>query len=215
MKSRRQLNRLTLANTIEDNIWLINKRFAPNFVAPLETTRGLDEVSSVLQEPTHAFDIAFAMNLSLWPAMFRFALGEGDIDVWGKSGRASDMDGSTFHHAAEALARGRSRDIPFAVNIQGLPHAAGSLIEATGVLHQAVMRGWTSKSAEVIQIYRPLSGENPTQEQVATQLGQSQQAISEAIRRGHLSELALAQDTIRLVLGPRTRYSRSGTEQET
>lgn len=212
-KSRKQSNRSALAEQIEDVIRQINERFASNFVASLETTRGLDEVSSLLQEPTHAFDIAFAINLSLWPAMFRFGLGDGDIDVWGKSGRASDMDGSAFHHAAEALARGRSRDIPFSINIQGLPNAAGSLIEAAGVLHQAVMRDWTSKSADVIRIYRPLSGENPTQEQLAARLGQSQQAISEAIRRGHLSELTLAQDTIRVVLGSRTRRLQFETAQ--
>ena len=214
IKSRMQSNRSALAEQIEDVIWQINEHFAPDIVAPLETTRGLDEVSSLLQEPTHAFDIAFALNLSLWPAMFRFGLGDGDIDVWGKSGRASDMDGSAFHHAAEALALGRDRDISFTTNIQGLPHATQSLIEAAGVLHQAVMRDWTPKSAEVIRIYRPLSGENPTQEQVAAQLDQSQQAISDAIRRGHLSDLTLAQDAIRLVLGSRTQYFQFGTEQK-
>lgn len=201
-KSRKQTGRRLLAEQIEDVILLVNEHFAQDLLAPLETTRGLDEVSSLLREPTHAFDIVRSVNLMLWPATFRFGLGEGTIDVWGHSGRASDMDGTAFHRAADALERGRKSDTLFSVNIHSLPHETEGLIEAAGRLYQAVMRDWTASSARAIRAYRPVARqtETLTQGQVAARLGQSQQAVSDAVRRGHLEELTSAEGAIRQAL---------------
>jgi hypothetical protein len=201
-KSRKQTERPVLAEQIEEVIRLVNDRFAQDFLAPLETTRGLDEVSSLLKEPIHAFDIVRSVNVLLWPATFRFGLGEGTVDVWGNNRRASDMDGPAFHRAADALERGRKSDTIFSVDMYDLPHVTTSLIEASGRLYQAVMRDWTASSARAIRIYRPVDRQagTLTQERVAAHLGQSQQAVSDAIRRGHLEELTSAEDAIRLAL---------------
>lgn len=207
VKSRERPNRSALAEQIEDVIREVNRLFAHDFVAPIETTRGLDEVSALLHAPDNAFDIVYSVNLLLWPAMFRFGLGSGGIDVWGQSGRASDMDGPAFHHAADALARGRHNGIPLSVNIHLLQTATERLIEASGILSQAVMREWTPKTARAIRTYRPISGASPTQRQVAAQLGQTQQALSEAIRSGHLRELTVARTAIQSALSSHAQAS--------
>lgn len=199
-RSRRKAERALLAEHIEAMKRQVNDRFAHAFVAPLETTRGLDEVSSLLQRPAHAFDIVSSVNLLLWPATFRFALGEGTVDVWGHSGRASDMDGPAFHHAADALTRGRNKNLLFSVKVQDLSPGLGDLLEAAASLHHAVTHDWTANIARTIQLYRPGTGETPTQEQVATQLGQTQQAVSDAVRRGHLTELTSIEYAVRQVL---------------
>lgn len=207
IKSRKQPNRLALAKQIEDVLQKINRLFAKDLVAPLETTRGLDELSALLRTPDHAFDIVYSMNVLLWPSMFRFGLGSGGIDVWGDDGRASDMDGPAFHLAADALARGRHGDTPFAVNIHALSDTTQNLIEASGQLSQAVMRDWTPKTARAIRTYRPISGASPTQKQAAAQLGHSQQALSEAIRSGHLHELTVTRTAIQSALSSNAKAS--------
>lgn len=198
--SRKQPSRSNLAVQVEHVLHTVNHHFRPVFLAPLETTRGLDEVSALLHEPDRAFDIVYFVNLLLWPAMFRFGLGNGTIDVWGSSGRASDMDGPAFHYAADALDRGSHEDILFSVNLHLSRTDTEHLIEASGILSQAVMRDWTPKIARAIREYRPLNGASPTQKQVAAQIGQSQQALSQAIRSGHLSELTMARNAIQHAL---------------
>jgi len=119
VQSRREHQRAALAQQIEHALRTANEQFITDWIAPLETTRGLDEVSSLLRTPRHAFDAAMTVNLHVWPARFRFALAHGSVDVGDPGDPASDFDGPAFHRAADSLDRTRRQRKPLAIDIRG------------------------------------------------------------------------------------------------
>jgi hypothetical protein len=189
--SRRAPARRTLGRRLEDVLAACAREFA--WRAPLMSTRGLDELSGVLAAPAPAFDVCAWLNEALWPQRFRFALACGGIDVAPDSTAAADMDGPAFHLAADALARARAADLPFAVNLPGRDGAACALIEALGTLHGAMTAQWTPGAARAMLALRQAG----TQREAAKALGITQQAISRALRRARQHELDAARTAVR------------------
>lgn len=203
VKSRQVQERKALGQRIEAALSKLTKmnKDGPVWLAPPVTTRGIDEISGVLHSPEHAFDIVVRLNLAIWPQRFRFALGAGEIDVGVKSNNASDMDGSAFHLASDALARGRKNDLGFMVSIPDQPTENCQLLEAAAHLHETFMRAWTPREMQAVAAYR----RHGHQADAARQLGVSQQAISDALRRAGMKEMSNAEDAIRAWLGHLTR----------
>lgn len=193
--SREAPRRSALAERIEQVLTAVNDAHRDEWIAPLESTRGIDEVSAVLRRRKHAFDIIAAVNLALWPQRFRFALADGPLDVTGPS--ASDMDGPAFHGAADALARARDEHLTLAVAFEGTTVAQQRMAESTAELHQTLVAGWTEQIATTIRFRRPPGRAQRTQAEVAAMLGNTQQAVSDSLRRGHLRALIRAEDTLR------------------
>src|SRR5437899_7796707 len=121
IRSRAVRERRKMAQRVEAQIRLVNRRWRDAWVAPLTTTRGIDEFSGVLREARPAFDIFVFLNAALHPARFRAALASGTVDVAAQSRDAASMDGPAFHRAADALAQARRRGQPFAIAIEGAP----------------------------------------------------------------------------------------------
>ncbi|MBP7149453.1 MAG: hypothetical protein KBD01_18145 [Acidobacteria bacterium] len=199
--SRLASDRRRLGARIEKVLRALGRTFAEDWLAPLVTTRGLDEVSGLLRRPDHAFDVAVALNLELWPRRFRVALAHGAIDVAPGSGDASAMDGPAFHAAADALERARRDDLALAVALPGLAPEAAALVEALARMHHAVVSGWSPRMAAVVAAYR----RHGTQAKVADALGITQQAVSKALRSARWPELVAAESALRAWLG---RYER-------
>ena len=193
IRSRAITERGKMAQRVEAQVRLVNRRWRDAWVAPLTTTRGMDEISGVLRDARPAFDIVVFLNAALHPARFRSALASGAVDVAPKSGDAAAMDGPAFHHAADALAQARRRGLPFVAAIEGAPLEVCGLVEATAKLHDVVSSSWTSREAEAVHIYRLVG----TQAAVARRLRITQQAVSDALSRARFSELAVAEDAIR------------------
>jgi len=191
--SRTLRERRKMAQKVEAQIRQINRRWRTAWIAPLTTTRGIDELSGVLREASPAFDIVVFLNAALHPARFRSALASGAVDVAPKSGDAAAMDGPAFHRAADALAQARRRGLPFVAAIEGEPREICGLVEATAKLHDVISSSWTSREAEAVHIYRLVG----TQAAVARRLRITQQAVSDALSRARFSDLTVAEDAIR------------------
>ncbi len=104
--SRAIRERHKMAQRVEAQIRLVNRRWRGAWIAPLTTTRGMDEISGVLREARPAFDIVVFLNSALHPARFRSALASGAVDVAPESGDAAAMDGPAFHRAAAGASQG-------------------------------------------------------------------------------------------------------------
>jgi len=193
IRSRAIRERRKMAQRVEAQVRLVNRRWRDAWVAPLTTTRGMDEISGVLRDPRPTFDIVVFLNAALHPARFRSALASGAVDVAPKSGDAAAMDGPAFHRAADALAQARRRGLPFAAAIEGEPREVCGLVEATAKLHDVVSSSWTSREAEAVHVYRLVG----TQAAVARRLRITQQAVSDALSRARFSDLTVAEDAIR------------------
>ena len=197
VSSRKAENRQKLGDLIRRCLKAINARFSNEFYGPLALTRGIDELSALLRRPRAAFDMMVAINLAVWPETFRFALAEGTIDVVGSTGRSADMDGSAFHRGADAQERARENKLMLAVHFDSRDAAETQMVEQMATLYCRLMETWTPGVAPAIRHYRPLDGSQPTQAQVARVLNCSQQAVSEAHRRGHLDVLLATERVLR------------------
>jgi len=197
LSSRAASERRQLAARIEATLAAVNEAWRGHWVAPLESTRGLDEVSGVLATRRPAFDVVTTVNVALWPHRFRFAIADGTLDVVGERGRASDMDGPAFHRTADALARARRDGLPMALALAHGDATELRMAEALAALHHTLVAGWTPTIARAIQLHRPPGGPALTQAEVARELGNTQQAVSDAHRRGHLKTLVQAEDALR------------------
>ncbi|MGH9750146.1 MAG: SatD family protein [Candidatus Polarisedimenticolia bacterium] len=193
IRSRAVAERRAMAKKVETEIRAVNRRWRDAWVAPLTTTRGIDEISGVLREARPAFDIVVFLDTALHPARFRYALASGTVDVAPASTDASAMDGPAFHRAADALAQGRRRNLPFTTAIEGEPPEVRGLVEAAARLHEAIRASWTRREAEAVYAYR-LAG---TQVAVARKLKVTQQAVSDALARARYADLVVAENAIR------------------
>ncbi|MAE68916.1 MAG: hypothetical protein CME06_00445 [Gemmatimonadetes bacterium] len=161
--------------------------------APLVPVKGIDELSGVLAQPSCAFDLALRINLAVWPHRFRFALGQGSIDVAYETRRAPAMDGTAFHRGADGLARARSEGLPFVLVAPAVSSASRGSIEALLAFHDHFMRRWTPRAVNAVRAYR----RHGSQRGAAGELGVSQQAVSDALRRAHHTLLVRAESAVR------------------
>ena len=172
---------------------VIGERFEDEWRAPLMMTGGLDRLSGVLKHPQHGFDVAVDLNLRVWPERYRIAVAAGPLHVGMNTRRAAAMHGPAFHHAAVALDRGRTNDLPFAIDLGAELRAECELAESMARLHGVIMEGWTKARARAATLYRELG----RQQEVAARLGISQQAVSEALAGAHHGRLKAAEKAMR------------------
>lgn len=194
--SREAEARHRLTEQIETALASVNGKYARDWLAELETTRGIDEISGVLRRADNAFEVVVDLNTAVWPQRFRFGFAAGMIDVVGHSRKASDMDGPAFHQAADALARAKARHQVMNLNLPQQAAETCRLLEETVRLHHTLMQGWKPKTARAVQVYRELPKERRRQAEVAGVLGLSQQAVSEAHRRAHLGKLLAVEKAV-------------------
>lgn len=191
--SRTLRERREMAKRVEAEIRQVNRRWREAWIAPLTTTRGIDEFSGALREARPAFDIVVFLNAALHPARFRCALASGIVDVAPRSGDAAAMDGPAFHRAADALEQARRDDLPFKIAIEGQPEEVSDLVESTAKLHDVISASWTRREAEAVHVYRLVG----TQAAVARRLRITQQAVSDALSRARFFDLVVGEDAIR------------------
>ncbi len=192
--SRALPDRFALARRLEGVLASLRRESARTgapWLAPLESVRGLDELSGVLHRPGPALQAVFRLTLELWPHRFRFALARGTLDVGLGSGQAGAMDGPAFHRAADALQRARREKLPLALAVPGWPREAGAVIEGALRLHAVLTAAWTPRQAETVRVWRRLN----RQREVARALGVTQPTVSEILSKARARELlALEED---------------------
>ncbi len=197
-QSRKVRNRASLSKQLERELAYLQGDKAPGrlaarghrpqpeaWLAPLESVRGIDELSGVCRTPGVALAAAFHLTLALWPHRFRFALARGPLDVGLETGEAGAIDGPAFHLAADALARAHEEKRPLTFTVPEWEPAAVAALEDAFGLHRAFTKEWTKRQREVVQAwYR-----HETQHEVAKVLGISQSTVSETLDRAHALEL--------------------------
>ncbi|WP_454048529.1 hypothetical protein [Cellulomonas sp. Marseille-Q8402] len=144
-------------------------------VLPFDRTVG-DEVQGVLADP----DLVVALALHLVRiGGWSIGIGVGGVDT-PLPASSREASGSAFIHAREAVdaAKSRSRGVPLAVRGERPDVAAEA--EAVLTLLGAVVARRTPAGWSVVD--RMTAGAAPRQEDVAADLGISQQAVSERLR---------------------------------
>jgi hypothetical protein len=157
----------------------VSTAFSSEFAAPIKLTKGIDEMSGVLQSPKPAYQICRAINDDLYPHRFRFVVVRGHLDIGIKSGDASLMDGPAFHLASKLLGEAKQRKYIYFFDM-GLSKKQESINEwltVTANLAETIVSQRSRRQREIVALYDELG----VQEEVAGRLGITQQAVSDAL----------------------------------
>lgn len=144
-------------------------------VRPFDRTVG-DEVQGIVQGPALAVDLALeVVRLGGWSV----GIGAGPVDEpLPEHSRAGS--GEAFVLARRAVERAKSRQRPVPVAVSGVRRDRAAEAEAVLTLAAAVLGKRTAGGWAAIDAWRA-AGPDATQEDVATRLGVSQQAVSQRL----------------------------------
>jgi len=189
-------DRANLSRAVQRAIEQTDDAFEDALHARAELTRGVDEISAVLHDPSLSYQICTYLNEQLHPYELRFAVVRGLIDVNVSSRDASSMDGPAFHRAADLIERARKeyRTVLFDLGLQ--PPALEEALNEIANLCHLLRKSWTDRQREAVTLYRRLG----RQDLVADSLGLTQQGISYLLSKAHWTEIRRAETWIEIVL---------------
>jgi hypothetical protein len=190
-----------LSHKIRSAIAYISREFREEFYAPIVLTRGIDELSGVLEKPDMSYKICRLLNDRIYPREFRFAIVRSTLDVAISSKNAAMMDGPAFHTAADLIQQAKNKNLYYRFNLFEFEEFDPWLSELTNLLH-ILRRGWSKQKHRVVQLYEEFGN----QETVAKKLGITQQAVSDALQKAYWKELKRAENMVDVFLEKHDYY---------
>ena len=146
--------------------------------------QGVDRVLGVGRSLRQVVSLTHDLALGVFPQALRFGVGLGSVDVGASSGDVNRMDGPALHQASDAAREAQRRRVSLVFQL-GTAHEAMkaeiAAIETNLELLQCIRDGWNDRLLQISTKYEELG----RQEDVAKDLGISQQAVSHALARGH------------------------------
>ena len=167
-------------------------RYAREFVGRLTTTKGIDEVSAVLNSPASSYSICRRLNEAIYPHMFRFAIVQGRLDIGIDTRDAGKMDGPAFHIAAALLEKAKKENIYYTFKVGGKQDYIDELLTEIANLSSILRMRRSHSQHRIIEVYN----ESENQAEVARKLQITQQAVSEAMRKASWRETRRSDDLI-------------------
>lgn len=198
--SRKVRDRVELFRAVLQAIDQTNYLFDDAFHAPAELTRGMDEISAVLRDPTFSYRICTHLNERLHPYEVRFAVVRDLIDVNVSSRDASSMDGPAFHRAADLVERARETNRALLFDLGLKPPALEEALNEVANLCSLLRRSWTNRQREAVTLYLRLG----RQDLVAESLGVTQPGVSRLLSKAHWTDIWRAERWIDDVLARAT-----------
>ena len=174
----------------------INDEFNNEFYAPLTVTKGIDEISAVLNRPDKSYLIGRTLNNKIYPQFFRFAIVTDVLDVALNTHDARQMDGKAFHIASDLLLSNKNKQQPYYFQVKATANELNSLLEELANLIHLIRMNWTLKEHRTIQLYSDIKN----QAKVANQLRITQQAVSDSLKKSHYKDLLKAEQAIDALL---------------
>lgn len=175
IRSRAIKNRPIVSRKINSALRKASGAFAGQFTAPLQLTKGIDEFSGVLKNPSESYRICRYLNNEIFPELFRFSIANGVLDIGVTSRDARKMDGTAFHIAAKNLNRIKRLNYIYIFKIRA---EYDPWLNQIANLCSLIESGWSFHQHEVFTLYESFK----KQDMVATRLDISQQAVSDALQ---------------------------------
>lgn len=171
----------------------VTARYGSTFTAGPSVLKGIDELGAVLSSLEDLYDVAITLQNVLHPHAIRLAVASGDITV-GETETVAHMDGEAFHRATELLETIERDGLRFGLDTGTRPLDTAVADEINLLLH--VRESWTDRQREVAIRYERA----PTQQAVATDLGISQQAVSNVLQSASWPLVETIEDRLRETL---------------
>ena len=190
--SRRIVRRDETADKIHQALQQLGETFAQQIVAPPMLTQGIDEFSAVWATPAETFHMARELNERLHPHVFRISIAVGNIDIGLSENHAGLMDGPAFHRAAGNLDEMRRGGEIYRFHLGAGQEDLSRWLTTTANLYHLLTTDRTARQLEVVRLYRKIG----RQDEVALQLGVTQQAVSQSLRQSSYRQMAAAEEMI-------------------
>jgi hypothetical protein len=173
-----------------------NREHAGDFMVPLVISGEFAEFGAVLRRAAAAYPLARTLAELFHPLPVRVGAAFGAINPEAASD-PEQMDGPAFDAAGELLYRTRKEERLLLV--QGGDAALDALANALFLVLNRDLRGWTERQCEVVRLYRRYH----RQQDVARELGVSQQSVSSSLAAAGWKVLAEAEDALGNLVSPR------------
>jgi hypothetical protein len=161
----------------------INAVHADAVHAPFTVLKGIDEVGGVLDSVAPVAEIQRTLARRLHPESIRLAVVSGEIDVNADADDVTRMDGEAFARADDLLAELADDGRTFALS--GSNDALDVAVSDEIDLLELIRSEWTERQNEVVAEYERLG----SQTAVAAELGVSDQAVSDHLRRANADRI--------------------------
>jgi hypothetical protein len=159
---------------------------------------GGDEIQGLVSDPTTMVEVIDCLDLNSSIFDFRFGLGWGTVAT-PRAARTWEMDGECFHHAREAITRGKKEDRW--ISVVGFGEDGDQILDAIFRLMQVIREGWTKKQRLAVATRKT----NDTQTATAEEMGLDDSTLSKMLKAAHFKQLVEMEKTmpelIRRLLG--------------
>ncbi len=196
IKSRDIPDRGKISLHIQSALDSVNSQFENEFFAPIILTRGMDELSGVLNRLDSSYKICHEINTLMKKYQFRFAIVRGIIDIGLDSRNAAKMDGPAFHKAADLIKKARYNNLRYLFDLGSAYRGYNQCLNDLVNLVDIIRSEWTPHQRNVAKLYEI----HKHQERTARDLGITQQAVSDALISAHLKAIKRAENTIEKIL---------------
>ena len=193
IRSKSIENRSGMSRKINFALRKVSKAFADDLIAPLQQTKGIDEFSGVLKNPSNSYRICRNLNDEVFPESFRFSIARGRLDVGTTTKDARRMDGEAFHLAAGNLKRLKKQSSFYIFDIsEDFDKWLNQVANLTGFMAS----GWSKHQHKVFTLYETMEN----QEKIASKLKISQQAVSNVLKAINYKTIADSHELIDMFL---------------
>lgn len=183
VSSRKIENEESFQNKLLKALKEINHNYKNHLYARIDALKGIDELGAVLSNISKFYEIIDLIRDRIFPQEIRFVLVFDEIKAGTESKEVSMMDGPAFSKASELISNLKKRKLLFDMKIRNktLDKLIVGLVNSILVLKS----DQTSKQREVSKKYEKLRN----QTSVAKEMGISQQAVSNILKRSRWREI--------------------------
>lgn len=202
-KSRDIENRVKFSTQLQDVLVDLNHKFEKDLCAGISSSKGIDELSAVLEVVDIFPRVCLSLQIKLHEVNLRFAIAEGELDVRPAGEVASSWDGPAFHTAAEIMEQVEKMKMSFGCKIRR--DEGQELITHLMEFCLLTVQGWPTKTARVAEY--AWFHTDLTQDQIADDLGLTQQSVSFSLKRSRLSLIVRSVNSMEMWLKSHDNFS--------
>ena len=137
--------------------------------------KGIDEIGLVLSSIDRLYDLVITLADALHPHQIRLAVARGPVDTT-VTDSVARMDGEAFHRATDLLESIDTDGLLFGLDADRSPLDTAVTDEINLLVDRRA--SWTDRQREIVAAYERTG----VQHEVASELGISQQAVSDVLR---------------------------------
>jgi len=154
---------------------------------------GGDEIQGLLSDPAAMVEVIDCIDLNSSIFDFRFRVGWGAVAT-PRAARTWEMDGECFHHAREAITRGKKENRW--VSVAGFGNDGDRILDGLFRVMQVIREGWTKRQRLAVATRKT----NITQAATAEEMGLDSSTLSKMLKAAGFKQLLEMEETMPLLI---------------